>query len=276
MDLTGRINLVRSLKESKSKDVPIQIACKLLNINRSTVYYKEETSFHIPLEVKKAIDFIHVHNPSYGFRQITKILQSHGFNISEYKTKCYMNEMAIHAVYPLTQLSNFIDVNYPFLLHNVDITRSNQVWSIGISFICLENSFAFLTIIIDWYSLYIIDWNINTLLTTKTIIKTLSKSFDMTVPDIINSDQGNIFKTLDYINLVKSKNIKISMNNKYQWCDNIMTTWFRDLKLNEVYQNNYINLSDARKNIGKYIKNYNNNSDHLKGLESPKNIFFAQ
>ncbi|BAE83940.1 IS3 family transposase [Desulfitobacterium hafniense] len=258
MDLIGRVNLLRAQKDSK--ELPLSTAAELLDVNRSSAYYKAKEPSETELAVKNAIDKMHTDNPAWGSRQLSKKLKRLGFDIGRLKTRRYMQEMDIHTIYPKPNLSKPAKGHkvYPYLLRNANITRPNQAWSIDITYIRLKHGFVYLTAIIDWYSRLIVGWELDDTLSTTMVKCALEKAFSVAKPEILNSDQGSQFTGHEYINLVESNRVKISMDGKSRWADNIMIErWFRTLKYDEVYLKDYENIKDARKQIGEFIHTYN-------------------
>lgn len=146
LDLVGRVNLLRAQKDNK--ELPLSTIAKLLDINRSSAYYKSKDPSETKLAIKNAIDRMHTDNPTWGSRQLSKQLKKQGFDIGRLKTRRYMQEMDIHVIYPKPNLSKPAKGHktYPYLLRNVDIVRPNQAWSIDITYsapqtwLCLSDS----------------------------------------------------------------------------------------------------------------------------------------
>lgn len=276
MDLTGRVNLVRSLKDSK--EIPVNTAAELLDINRTSVYYKGLPILQEELEAKAIIDRLHMDHPAWGSRQMSRQLKAAGYNIGRRKARRYMAEMAIHAIYPKANLSKAASGNkvYPYLLRNAVITRPNQAWSIDITYIRLKHGFVYLTAVIDWYSRCVVGWEIDDTLDTRMVINALKKAFSVAKPVILNSDQGSQFTSLEYTDFVKNNKVTISMDGKSRWADNIMIErWFRTLKYEEVYLNDYDNIRDARKQIGEFIHSYNFERFHSSlDYQTPASMYY--
>jgi putative transposase len=243
-----------------SKEISISTGAELLGINRTSVYYKPLPFIEMELEIKAIIDVIHSDFPTWGSRQISKQLQSRGYKIGRKKTRRYMTEMAIDPIYPKPNLSKAAKGNkvYPYLLRNAEITAPNQAWSIDITYVRLDHGFVYLTAIIDWYSRCIVGWELDDTLDNRMVINALKKAYEVAKPQILNSDQGSQFTSHEYVEFVKSNNVKISMDGKSRWADNIMIeSWFRTLKWDEIYLKRYKNIREARAQIGEFIHNYN-------------------
>lgn len=276
MDLIGRVNLLRAQKDSTG--LPLSTAADLLGVNRSSVYYKAKDPSETELAIKNAIDQLHTESPAWGSRQISKKLKRQGFDIGRLKTRRYMAEMGIHAIYPKPNLSRLAKGHkvYPYLLRNINISRPNQAWSIDITYIRLKHGFVYLTAIIDWHSRLIVGWELDDTLSGRMVRSALEKAFAVAKPEILNSDQGSQFTAKDYIELLEESRVKISMDGKSRWADNIMIErWFRTLKYDEVYLKDYENIKDARKQIGNYIHLYNFEKLHSSlGYQTPAENYY--
>lgn len=260
MDLTTRVNIVRSLSKTDKKELPVSVAAELCSINRTSVYYKGREISEEELICKRIIDQLHTENPSWGARQMSAQLKRRGYNIGRKKARRFMNEMAIDPIYPKMNLSKrqkHAEV-VPYLLRNAVIARPNQAWSIDITYIPMKHGFLYLTAIIDWASRCIVGWELDDTLDTRAVIEACKKAFEIAKPEIFNSDQGCQFTSHEYKQLLKDNGIKQSMDGKSRWADNIMIErWFRSLKYDEVYLTEYANIKEARTAIGKYIYKYN-------------------
>src|SRR5659263_102672 len=172
-----------------------------------------------------------------------------------------MEEMGIYCIYPKPNLSkrNQAHKVFPYLLRNIGITAPNQVWAIDITYIKMGKSHMYLTAIIDWYSRYIVGWELSdtldtapVLLAVKSAIATYGK------PGIINSDQGCQFTSEDYTTFLKTEKIRQSMDGKARWVDNvIIERWFRSLKCDNIYINEYQTPRALRIGSTQYIAQYN-------------------
>ncbi|KUO61644.1 MAG: integrase [Gracilibacter sp. BRH_c7a] len=269
MDLTGRVGLLHAQKaeledhktlEDSKKPLTLSTVAELLDVNRTSVYYTPKEPSDFEIMVKHKIDAIHTDSPSWGSRQISKTLQKQGIKIGRLKTRKYMQEMSIEAIYPKPNLSKPTKGHkiYPYLLRNAVITRANQAWSIDITYIKLRRGFIYLTAIIDWHSKCIVGWELDDTLSTRMVIQALKMAYAVATPEILNSDQGSQFTSHEYINFVINNKSKISMDGKGRWADNIpIERWFRTLKYDEVYLKDYEHIKDARKQIGEFINKYN-------------------
>lgn len=155
MDLTTRVNLFRSLHSTTEKpEIPVSVAADLCGINRSSIYYSGKPVSDTEPECKEIIDHLHTDHPTWGARQMAAQLKQRGYHIGRKKARRWMTEMAIDPIYPKPNLSKCLQraAVVPYLLRNADITRSNQAWSIDITYIPMKHGFLYLTAIIDWHS----------------------------------------------------------------------------------------------------------------------------
>ena len=180
--------------------------CKLLNLNRSSVYYKEREESKQETTFKHMIDQIHTDHPSWGTRRITGRLNNIGYPIGRKLVRRYMQEMRIYALYPKPNLSlpNRQHKIYPYLLHHLAIDRPNQVWSIDITYIPMGRSSMYLTAIIDWHSRYILGYELSDTLHVDSVLLCVQKAIACYgAPEILNSDQSSQFTSIAYTQLLR-------------------------------------------------------------------------
>lgn len=226
------------------------------------------------------IDRIHTKHPYMGQRKIAKKLRGAGFKVGRKLVRSYMQQMGIYPIYPKPNLSkrNFKEAIVPYLLRNMHIYMSNQVWSIDITFIKMLHGHMYLTAIIDWYSRKIVGWNLSDTLDTVHVINAVLKAVEKHgVPGIINSDQGSQFTSNEYKDLLKSMNIRQSMDGKSRWADNVMIErWFRSLKTEKIYINEFRTPKELRASIAEYIIEYNTERPHEShDYATPDEIYYG-
>lgn len=260
MDLTTRVNLVRSLSRTEEKEISVRVAAELVGVNRTSIYYSGVPVSDIELECKAIIDRLHTENPTWGARQMSSQLKQRGYLIGRKKARRYMTEMAINPIYPKMNLSKCQQkaAVVPYLLRNTVIERPNQAWSIDITYIPIKRGFLYLTAIIDWYSRCIVGWEVDDTLDTRACVEACKKAFKVAKPEILNSDQGCQFTSHEYKDFIRNNGIRQSMDGKSRWADNIMIErWFRTFKYDEAYLTEWHNIKEARTAIAAYIHKYN-------------------
>lgn len=258
--------------------------CELLKISRSKVYYEPKPVDKQEVERKEIImsriDYWHTQMPYLGSRRIAVQLQKEGYMVGRKLVRSYMWEMGIHAVYPKPNLSkrNFKESIVPYLLKDKEISFPNQAWSIDITYIKMGRSHMYLTAIIDWYSRKIMGWNLSDTLETAPVLDTVRHAVErFGAPAILNSDQGSQFTSAEYKALLSSLGIRQSMDGKSRWADNIMIErWFRSLKTELIYTNEFCSPKELRRGIRHYIDDYNTLRPHTAlDYAVPDDFFFA-
>lgn len=261
-------------------DYTVKQQCELLCLNRTGIYYKPVPPSTEKLAILRRIDEIYTLNPAFGGATIGSILRRENYSISDPTVRKYMQEMGLQAVYPGPNLSKRAHQSliYPYLLRNLEICRPNQVWGTDITYIRMKQGFLYLVAFMDWYSRYVITWELSDTLETEFVLKALQRALLTAVPEIVNSDQGSQFTALDYTGLLIDNGVKISMDGRGRCMDNIFTErLWRSLKYQEVYLHEYENPKQARAGINRYLEIYNTFRPHqgLNGL-TPHEVYFGK
>ncbi|OIQ52685.1 integrase core domain protein [Moorella thermoacetica] len=267
-----------SLVEWGHPELPIKKQAELLSLNRSSLYYQPVPPCPEEIAIKHRIDEIYTAFPFYGSRRITAQLRKEGFGVNRKAVQRHMREMGLIAIYPGPNLSRRNQEHriYPYLLRNLDITRPDQVWGIDITYIRLVRGWMYLVAIIDWYSRFVVGWALDQCLATTFVLQAVEEALARARPEIMNSDQGSQFTSPEYINLLQSAGIKISMDGKGRAIDNIFTErLWRSLKYEEVYLNEYSSPREARIGINRYLEFYNYRRIH-QSLEykTPAEVYY--
>lgn len=229
----------------------------------------------------RRIDEIHTDHPTWGYRMITKIIRRDDkICVNRKKIRRMMRDMGVYTIYPKPNLSKRYHAQYvrPYLLRKLAINRPNQVWGIDITYIRMSKGFMYLFIIIDWYSRRIVDFELSSTLEKTFVQSCLKRALTICKPEIINSDQGGHFTNPDYINLLEDAEVKISMDGKGQALDNVRTErFFRTLKYDLIYINEYNTPRELRKTINYYINEYNTYRPHSSiGDLCPDDVYFQK
>lgn len=266
----------------KNSKLSIRRQCELLGVNRSSLYYKpsmpDDEQIRWKEYVMARIDYWHTQMPYLGSRRLSKKLREEGIDAGRKLVRKLMEEMGIQAICPKPNLSrrNFREGITPYLLRGKKISFPNQAWSIDITYIKMNNSHMYLTAIIDWYSRMIVGWNLSDTLDSIYTIQAVKDAIsNYGVPAIINSDQGSQFTSSEYKQFLSDMHIQQSMDGKSRWADNIMIErWFRSLKTEEIYINEYSSPKQLRGRIARYIKQYNNERPHSAiGNRAPASVY---
>jgi len=260
--------------------------CELLGLNRSNLYYLPHPRIRIQGEQKEIamqrIDYWNTYEPAWGQRKLWRVLNSESIEISRDTVRQLMGEMGLLAIYPGPNLSKATAnaVREPYLLRSLRrenlIWLPNLVWSVDITYIKMRRSHLYLTAIIDWYSRYLLEWELSDSLETAAVVEAMTRAFKRYgEPAIANSDQGSQFTSDAYKELLSSRKIRQSMDGKGRWADNIIIErWFRTLKVNNIYVFDYQTPRELRIGIREFIERYNTVRPH-ESLENrtPKVVY---
>ena len=215
-----------------------------------------------------------------GSRKITKKLRDEGYIVGRKLVRSYMREMEIYAVYPKPNLSKNTRKEgvVPYLLRCKTAIFPNQYWSIDITYIKMYSHHMYLVAIIDWYSRKVVGWELADTLEVYHVLKAVKNAVEEHgIPEILNNDQGSQFTGLEYRELLKRYHITQSMDGRKRWVDNIMIErWFRTLRQEEIYINEYHSPAELRRSIGKYIQKYKEIRPH-QALDNmtPDEVYYA-
>jgi len=274
----------KKLLDPEHQAISLRRQCELLGLNRSNVYYRPREENLEKRKLLRLIDEIYTRSPYYGARRITAELNRMelGFAIDRKRVRRLMEEMGIEALYPKPKLSRADKehVKYPYLLKGVEIERRNQVWGTDITYIPTNKGHVYLVAIIDWYSRYVVSWEVSNSLEANFCIVALKRAFQRYgYPDIFNSDQGSQYTGEEFQNILQaSGQVRVSMDGRGRCMDNIFTErLWRSIKYEEVYTGEYENLVHARKSLGQYFTFYNESRLHQAlGYKTPAEVYFAK
>lgn len=260
--------------------LPIKAQAELLGLNRSGLYYHPVPPSPEELALKRRIDEIYTAYPFYGSRRITAHLRREGLQVNRKAVQRHMQEMGIAGITPGPNLSrhNRQHQVFPYLLRGLSITAPNQVWGIDITYIRLARGWLYLVAILDWYSRYVVSWELDLTLEVPFVLEAMGRALQQARPGIVNSDQGSQFTSPSYIALLQSAGARISMDGKGRATDNIFTErLWRSLKYEEVYLHEYASPRQAREGIRKYLDFYNSSQPHQAlGYKTPKEVYFGR
>jgi putative transposase len=249
----------------KSNVLSMRQQCELLELNRSGVYYEPAVVTPENLALMNRIDEIFTERPFYGSRRLAVVLSNEGQAVNRKRVQRLMRLMGIEAIYPKPRLTvaDKQHEKYPYLLRGVDVTTPDQVWASDITYIRLRQGFLYLTAILDWYSRYVLAWRLSNTLDSRFCVEALEMALGTSTPQIFNSDQGCQFTSKDFTKVLKSAEVKISMDGKGRAFDNIFVErLWRSVKYEEVYLKDYEGVFEAEDSLGNYFSFYNNERPH--------------
>jgi putative transposase len=208
----------------RKHDLPIVRQCEILRLSRSTAYYAPEPTSPSDLALMRRIDELHLEHPFAGSRMLRDLLRLEGQHVGRKHVRTLMKKMGVEAIYRKPNLSKRHDAHliYPYLLRDLVIDRPNQAWATDITYIPMRRGFVYLIAVIDWYSRRVLSWRISNTLTTDFCLEAVSEAIArFGKPEIFNTDQESQFTSSDFTGLLKDNGIKISMDGKGCWRDNV-------------------------------------------------------
>jgi putative transposase len=251
----------------------------LLGLNRSTLYYRERPPGGDDFELMKLLDEQYTETPFYGYRRMTVWLRGVGYRINHKRVLRLMRVLGLEAIYPKPNLSkpNKEHLIYPYLLRGMEITESDKVWATDITYIRMNGWFIYLLVIMDWHSRYVIDFEVSNALESAVFVETLKRAVATSKPEIFNSDQGSQFSSIEWIKVLVSAGIQISMDGRGRCFDNIFVErLWRTVKQEEVYLNEYQDVWQAEDRLQKYFEFYNHRRPHQSlGHLTPADVYWS-
>lgn len=253
--------------------------CELLGLSRSSLYYRPVGPSEQELALKRRIDEIYTERPFYGSRRMTITLQTEGHGVNRKRIQRYMREMGIWGLAPGPNLSRKRQESliFPYLLRELAIVRPNQVWGIDLTYIRLAGGWLYLVAILDWYSRYVVAWELDQTLELPFVLAAMGRALRQAAPEICNSDQGSQFTSPQWAELLEQAGVRGSMDGKGRALDNVFVErLWRSVKYEEVYLHDYGSPREARAGLSRYFDFYNHVRPH-QGLSyrTPAQLHFA-
>ena len=287
MNLTGsKKNLDMTLErkrlavEPANKKIPVYRQCELLDLNRSSLYYKSQRDTTYNEHLMRIIDEQYVETPFYGIDRMTAQLRRQGYCVNAKRIRRLMRQMGLEAVYPRPKRCLSIPCRqhkiYPYLLDGVDVTRVDQVWSADITYVRMFSGWVYLVAVMDWFSRYVLSWEVSITMEDDFCVAALRRAFaGGRWPEIFNTDQGSQFTSGEFTGVLIEHGVKISMDGKGRAFDNIFSErLWRSVKVEEVYMRDYQTVAEANYYLGRYFEFYNNWRLHQAlGYATPAEVY---
>jgi putative transposase len=239
---------------------------KAIGIARSTVYYLPRPVSAVDLDLMAKIDRLHTEFPFAGSRMLRRLLAFNGRKVGRRHVKTLMQRMGIEALYrrPRTTKPEPGHKICPYLLRGLAVTKPNQVWAMDITYVPMAKGFVYLTVVLDWFSRRVLAWRVSITMEADFCIEALEEALATHGrPEIFNTDQGSQFTGAAFTSVLAVQDIKISMDGKGAWRDNVFVErLWRTVKYEEVYLRAYDSVSEARASLGRYLDLYNRRRPH--------------
>ena len=263
----------------RSHDLPIARQARELGISRLSVYYLPRSVPPADLALMRRIDELHLEYPFAGSRMLRALLAGEGIVVDRLHVATLMKRLAIEAIYrrPNTSKPALGHKIYPYLLRRLPVTRPNQVWAMDITYIPMARGFVYLAAVVDWFSRRVLSWRLSITMQADFCIEAVEEAIGwFGKPEIFNTDQGSQFTSIDFTKVLMAEGIKISMDGRGAWRDNVFVErLWKSVKYEEVYLRAYETVSHARASIGRYLKFYNGRRPHSSlGRRTPDHAYF--
>lgn len=257
----------------------IRRQAELLELSRSTVYYRPRPISDADLMLMRRIDELHMNYPFAGSRMLRDMLSQQGLEVGRRHVRTLMRRMAIETLYRRPNTSKLAPGHkiYPYLLRGLPVTRPNQVWAMDVTYIPMARGFVYLAAVIDWFSRRVLAWRVSITMDTWFCVEALEEALRQHgKPEIFNTDQGSQFTSEAFTGRLKEEGIQISMDGKGRWADNVFVErLWRSLKYEHVYLHAYESVGEARRKIGCYFEFYNSRRPHSSlGAQTPDQAYF--
>ena len=269
-----------AMLEPHSPEISLKVQSELLGLSRTNYYYHRLPPSSREVSTKRRIDEIYTRWPFYGSRKVTVILNREGITISRPTVQSYMREMSIAGIAPGPNTSKAAPEHqiYPYLLRHVRSEYPNHIWGIDITYIRLNGGWMYLVAIIDWFSRYVVAWELDQTLELPFVLAAVDRAMASAHPTIWNSDQGSHFTSAQYLNRLLSTGVQISMDGRGRALDNIFTErLWRSVKYEEVYLNDYASPREARTGLTRYFNFYNFERPHQSlNYQTPAQVYVVK
>lgn len=269
----------RTIIDPSQLHISITRQAEILGISRASIYYQPRIN-ETDVCIMNAIDEIYTKRPYFGSRRIKDDLEDHNIFICREHVQRLMHEMGLEAIYPKRRRNTSISDNthrkYPYLLTNVPITHPNHVWGTDITYVRLEEGFCYLIAFLDWFSRYVVAWELAPSLESMFCKSALRSALATAIPEIHNSDQGTQYTSTEYTDILTEHNIHISMDGRGRCMDNIFTErLWRTVKYEDIFLNSYRTIEEARDGLTEYFHFYNTERKHSSlNKRTPADAYF--
>ncbi len=242
--------------------------CELIGLPRSSYYRTTNPAAESKenLLLMRLIDEEYMRHPFLGSRKMRNYLRRQGYRINRKRVQRLMQKMGLASVAPKpnTSLANKAHAIYPYLLRNITVNRVNQVWCTDITYIRLRGGFVYLVAVMDWHSRKVLSWELSNTMDSHFCVSALERAIRLYgTPEIFNTDQGSQFTSDAFTDVLKQHHVKISMDGKGRWMDNVfIERLWRSVKYEDVYLKEYSSVETLRRGLAQYFQYYNHERTH--------------
>lgn len=257
----------RNWIESNHPLLSVRQQCEILNLSRASIYYTPRSKVHSDeqLSLLRLIDETYTKHPFFGTRQMSNYISLHHYPCKRHEVRWAYEHLGLHSLAPGPHTSKPHPEHkiYPYLLHDFKLIKPCQVFSTDITYIRLDCGFVYLVAIIDWYSRFVLDWQLSINMEADFCVETLTRVLSHSCCEIFNTDQGSQFTSKDFTDVLKEHQVKISMDGKGRWADNIFVErLWRSVKYECIYLQEWSTVAAVREALRNYFNFYNHERPH--------------
>lgn len=261
--------------------LPVKRQAELLGLSRSNVYYLPRPVSDADLALMRRIDELHLNYPFAGARMLRDMVKLEGMTVGRKHVGTLMEKMGIGAIYRkrATSARHPAHPIYPYLLRNLTVDQPNQAWATDITYIPMKRGFAYLVAIVDWATRRVLAHRVSISMTTDFCVEALEEALaNYGTPEIFNTDQGSQFTSQEFADVLRAHAIKISMDGKGRWIDNVFVErLWKSVKYEHVYLHAYESVTEARQQLASYFTFYNSLRPHSSlGGVTPDTAYFGK
>jgi putative transposase len=256
---------LRPLVDADHPELSVRRQCDLLGLSRSSLYYEPVPEAPDNLRLMRLIDEEYTAHPFLGSRRMTRWLMEQGEAVNRKRVQRLMRLMGLEAIYPKPKLSAAGRGHriYPYLLRHVSIERPDQVWSTDITYVPLARGFMYLAAIIDWYSRYVLAWQLSNTLDSSFCLDMLEEALSRGQPEVFNTDQGVQFTAAAWTSRLERAGVAVSMDGRGRCLDNVFVErLWRSVKYEDIYIHRYDGVPQLQQGLRRYFPYYNEERFH--------------
>jgi putative transposase len=264
--------------QPEHEELSVRQQCALLHLARSNLYYKPVEADAEELALMRQIDRLYLEHPYYGSRRMEVVLRQQGLLINRKRVQRLMRLMGLEGMAPgpRTSRPHPEHPRFPYLLRHLAIIRPDQVWASDITYVPLERGWAYLVVIMDWFSRAVLAWRLSNTLGVEFCLEALEEALGQWgPPEIFNTDQGAQYTAIEWVAVLLAHEVKVSMDGKGRWMDNVFVErLWRSLKYEAVYPRAYADVHEAWAGISRWLHFYNHRRPHQAlGYLTPMHVY---
>ena len=243
----------------------IRQQCRWLGLAHSTWHYRAAEVSAENLRLMRMLDEQYMQRPYYGTRRMRVWLKSQGQDVNRKRVQRLLRLMGLEAIYPKprTTQRNAAHRVYPYLLRGVKVAHADQVWSTDITYVPMPRGFMYLTVVMDWYSRYVLSWALSNTLEGSFCLEVLEEALEGGKPEIFNTDQGVQYTATAFTSRLERAGVRVSMDGRGRALDNVFVErLWRTVKYESIYLHGYATVPALERGLREYFEYYCHGRPH--------------